>query len=162
MADAVGAEIATSLRSKARDSAARSRRFSLRPLSGMLGLARARDINEIDKCAGKDAGKETALDLELYLAFVVATAVMIFLPGPSVMLTVAHMYTHPAFVRRGVGRLILSLVKMPRGPRGSPVSSSWHDAGRATVSGRGYQAIERVVDARGGVEVPLLRMWKHL
>jgi hypothetical protein len=31
----------------------------------MLGLARARDINEIDKCAGKDAGKETALDLEL-------------------------------------------------------------------------------------------------
>jgi homoserine/homoserine lactone efflux protein len=30
------------------------------------------------------------LDLELYLAFVVATTVMILLPGPSVMLTVAH------------------------------------------------------------------------
>jgi len=30
------------------------------------------------------------LDLELYLAFVAATAVMILLPGPSVMLTVAH------------------------------------------------------------------------
>jgi threonine/homoserine/homoserine lactone efflux protein len=30
------------------------------------------------------------LDLQLYLAFVAATAVMILLPGPSVMLTVAH------------------------------------------------------------------------
>jgi threonine/homoserine/homoserine lactone efflux protein len=30
------------------------------------------------------------LNLELYLAFVVATTVMILLPGPSVMLTVAH------------------------------------------------------------------------
>jgi homoserine/homoserine lactone efflux protein len=30
------------------------------------------------------------LDLDLYLAFVVATTVMILLPGPSVMLTVAH------------------------------------------------------------------------
>ena len=30
------------------------------------------------------------MDLELYLAFVVATTVMILLPGPSVMLTVAH------------------------------------------------------------------------
>jgi threonine/homoserine/homoserine lactone efflux protein len=34
--------------------------------------------------------REVALDLELYLAFVVATTVMILLPGPSVMLTVAH------------------------------------------------------------------------
>jgi len=30
------------------------------------------------------------LDLQLYLAFVVATTVMILLPGPSVMLTVSH------------------------------------------------------------------------
>ena len=30
------------------------------------------------------------MNLELYLAFVVATTVMILLPGPSVMLTVAH------------------------------------------------------------------------
>jgi threonine/homoserine/homoserine lactone efflux protein len=30
------------------------------------------------------------MDLSIYLAFVAATAVMIFLPGPSVILTVAH------------------------------------------------------------------------
>lgn len=30
------------------------------------------------------------MDLSIYLAFVAATAIMIFLPGPSVMLTVAH------------------------------------------------------------------------
>ena len=33
---------------------------------------------------------EAALDLQLYLAFVAATSAMILLPGPSVMLTVAH------------------------------------------------------------------------
>ncbi len=30
------------------------------------------------------------MDPNLYLAFVVATAIMIFLPGPSVILTIAH------------------------------------------------------------------------
>ena len=30
------------------------------------------------------------MDLQIYLAFVLATATMIALPGPSVLLTVAH------------------------------------------------------------------------
>ncbi len=30
------------------------------------------------------------MDLNLYIAFFVATTIMILLPGPSVMLTVAH------------------------------------------------------------------------
>jgi homoserine/homoserine lactone efflux protein len=43
------------------------------------------------------------LNLELYLAFVLATTVMILLPGPSVMLTVSHSL---AF---GAGRALLTV-----------------------------------------------------
>lgn len=36
------------------------------------------------------------MDLEVYLAFVLATAVLITLPGPSIMLTVAQCVVHGA------------------------------------------------------------------
>ncbi len=42
------------------------------------------------------------MSLELYVAFALATMVMILLPGPSVMLTVAHtMAFGLAIARRG-------------------------------------------------------------
>ncbi|MER8574373.1 GNAT family N-acetyltransferase [Mesorhizobium sp. M1338] len=38
---------------------------------------------------------------------------------------VRAMYTHPSFIRRGVGRLILTLWRMPPAARASQVSSLW-------------------------------------
>ncbi len=73
------------------------------------------------------------------------------------------MYTAPEFVRRGVGRLILSLCERDA-----------HDAGYdraelvATLGGEplyraaGYSEIERFEDDRGGAPVPLVRMGKRL
>lgn len=71
------------------------------------------------------------------------------------------MYTHPHFVRRGVGRLILTLCE------GAAAREGFKRAELvATMSGEplyracGYQPIEALVDSRGGVPVPLLRMGK--
>ena len=73
------------------------------------------------------------------------------------------MYTHPRHARKGIGRLIVALCE---------------DAARAdgfarmelmsTLSGEplylscGYQPIERLVDARAGEPMPLVRMAKSL
>ena len=65
---------------------------------------------------------------------------------------VRAMYTSPAFARRGVGRLILSLCEAAaRTMSGQPLYESC-----------GYQVIEPILDDRGGVAVPLLRMGKAL
>jgi GNAT superfamily N-acetyltransferase len=76
---------------------------------------------------------------------------------------VRAMYTHPDFLRRGVGRLILDLCE-----------SAARDAGYdrvelvATLGGEplylstGYREIERFEDDRGGVPVPLVRMGKSI
>ena len=39
------------------------------------------------------------MNIELYLAFVVASAVLIIVPGPNVMLIVAHSLSHGARYR---------------------------------------------------------------
>ena len=76
---------------------------------------------------------------------------------------VRAMYTHPDSTRRGVGRLILSLCEEAARAEG------FHSVElMATMSGVplyracGYEGIEDVMDKRGGVPVPLLRMTKAL
>jgi len=73
------------------------------------------------------------------------------------------MYTHPAHVRKGVGRRILELCE------GAASSEGFQRAelvatlsGEALYAACGYAAIERFSDARGGVAVPLVRMTKTL
>jgi len=76
---------------------------------------------------------------------------------------VRAMYTHPDFTRRGVGRLIMALCEDAARAEGFT-----HIEMMATMSGVplyracGYEPVERVVDDRGGVGVPLLRMRKEI
>ena len=73
------------------------------------------------------------------------------------------MYTHPAFVRRGVGRLILSLCEdAARADGFTRVELMATMAGEPLYRACGYRAIQRVVDDRGGAPVPLQRMGKDL
>jgi GNAT superfamily N-acetyltransferase len=76
---------------------------------------------------------------------------------------VRAMYTHPAFVRRGVGRLILSLCEDAAQAEGfARVELMATMAGEPLYRACGYRPVERVVDDRGGAPVPLLRMRKDL
>jgi GNAT superfamily N-acetyltransferase len=76
---------------------------------------------------------------------------------------VRAMYTHPAFVRRGVGRLILALCEDAARAEGfARVELMATMAGEPLYRACGYQAIERFVDERGGAPVPLQRMGKDL
>lgn len=71
------------------------------------------------------------------------------------------MYTHPAHVRKGVGRPNLRLceraAKAEDFQRAELVATL---SGEALYAACGYAAIERFSDARGGVAVPLVRMAK--
>ena len=76
---------------------------------------------------------------------------------------VRAMYTHPAFVRRGVGRLILALCEEAARAEGFTRAGLVATlAGEPLYRACGYLAIERLADARGGAAVPLLRMSKPL
>jgi GNAT superfamily N-acetyltransferase len=76
---------------------------------------------------------------------------------------VRAMYTHPAFARRGVGRLILSLCETAaRGEGFRRLELMATLSGRALYSQCGYVDIETVQDARGGTAVPLVRMGKTI
>lgn len=76
---------------------------------------------------------------------------------------VRAMYTHPALVRRGVGRLILALCEgaaRAEGFRRAELVATL--AGERLYAACGYREVERFVDDRGGVAVPLVRMAKAL
>lgn len=76
---------------------------------------------------------------------------------------VRAMYTHPSFTRRGVGRLILTLCEDAARAEGFVSAELMATmAGQPLYRACGYEAVEEVVDARGGVGVPLLRMRKVL
>lgn len=73
------------------------------------------------------------------------------------------MYTHPAFSRRGVGRLILSLCEAAASAEGFTRAELVATlAGEPLYLACGYRSIERFVDDRGGAAVPLVRMSKEL
>ena len=76
---------------------------------------------------------------------------------------VRAMYTHPDFLRRGIGRRILDLCE-------TAAREAGYDRAElvATLGGEplylaaGYREIERFEDDRGGTPVPLVRMGKPL
>lgn len=76
---------------------------------------------------------------------------------------VRAMYTNPAFARRGVGRMILSLCESAATAEGFTRLELM-----ATLSGErlylayGFQPVQRVVDTTGGTGVPLVKMAKPI
>ncbi|HLZ77246.1 GNAT family N-acetyltransferase [Phenylobacterium sp.] len=76
---------------------------------------------------------------------------------------VRAMYTHPDFARRGVGRLILQLCEDAARAEGfKRLELMGTMSGRPLYESYGFQAIEEIVDARGGEPVPLTRMGKTI
>jgi GNAT superfamily N-acetyltransferase/tRNA(Leu) C34 or U34 (ribose-2'-O)-methylase TrmL len=72
---------------------------------------------------------------------------------------VRAMYTHPAYTRRGVGRLILRRCEeaaLAEGFRTLDLMSTL--SGEPLYRAAGFEPIERVEDPAGGTPVPLIRM----
>lgn len=73
------------------------------------------------------------------------------------------MYTHPNHTRKGVGRLILSLCELAAKSEGfQRLELMATMAGEPFYRACGYEPREQVMDDRGGVAVPLVRMSKSV
>ena len=71
------------------------------------------------------------------------------------------MYTNPAFARRGVGRLILSLCEAAAASEGfTRLELMSTLSGEPLYTAYGFRPLERLTDATGGAPVPLVRMEK--
>jgi GNAT superfamily N-acetyltransferase len=76
---------------------------------------------------------------------------------------VRAMYTHPAFTRRGVGRLILRCCEAAAAAEGfTELELMGTMAGRPLYEAAGFTVVEWVTETAGGVGVPLVRMHKRL
>lgn len=76
---------------------------------------------------------------------------------------VRAMYTHPCFVRRGVGRLVLRLCEAAAAAEGfARVELMATLSGEPLYRACGYTQIERTGAEMAGVTVPLVRMEKAL
>jgi len=74
---------------------------------------------------------------------------------------VRAMYTNPAYARRGVGRLILSLCESAAAAEGfTRLELMSTLAGEPLYTAYGFRPLERLEDATGGAAVPLVRMEK--
>jgi GNAT superfamily N-acetyltransferase len=74
---------------------------------------------------------------------------------------VRAMYTHPAFARRGVGRLILSLCEAAAASEGfTRLELMSTLSGEPLYAACGFRPLERLLEATGGAPVPLVRMEK--
>lgn len=74
---------------------------------------------------------------------------------------VRAMYTNPAYARRGVGRLILSLCESAAAAEGfTRLELMSTLSGEPLYTAYGFRPLERLVDATGGAPVPLVRMEK--
>ena len=73
------------------------------------------------------------------------------------------MYTHPEYTRKGVGRRIILLCENAARAEGfEEIELMATLAGEPLYRACGYAECERIVDARGGAGVPLVRMSKSL
>ena len=76
---------------------------------------------------------------------------------------VRAMYTHPDFLRQGIGRMILNLCETAARAEGyDRVELVATMGGEPLYLSAGYLEIERFEDDRGGAPVPLVRMGKPL
>jgi GNAT superfamily N-acetyltransferase len=76
---------------------------------------------------------------------------------------VRAMYTHPAYARRGIGRMVLGLREEAARQAGfASVDVMATLSGEPLYLACGYEDVERVSDGRGGTDVPLVRMCKDL
>jgi GNAT superfamily N-acetyltransferase len=76
---------------------------------------------------------------------------------------VRAMYTNPAYARRGVGRLILSLCEAAAAEKGfTRLELMSTLSGEPLYTAYGFRPLERLEDATGGVPVPLVRMEKQV
>ena len=76
---------------------------------------------------------------------------------------VRAMYTHPDFVRRGVGRMILSLCEAAAAAEGFARAELMATlAGEPLYRACGYEEVERTGGEVDGITVPLVRMGKAL
>ena len=74
---------------------------------------------------------------------------------------VRAMYTHPAYARRGVGRLILSLCEAAAAAEGfTRLELMSTLSGEPLYTAYGFRPLERLADATGGAPVPIVRMEK--
>ena len=73
------------------------------------------------------------------------------------------MYTRPAYARRGVGRLILSLCEAAAAAEGfTRLELMSTMSGEPLYIAYGFRPLERLTDATGGAPVPLVRMGKDV
>ena len=73
------------------------------------------------------------------------------------------MYTRPGFTRRGVGSLILALCESAAAAEGFHRLELMSTlSGRPLYAAAGFEAIEEVTDASGGVPVPLVKMGREI
>ena len=74
---------------------------------------------------------------------------------------VRAMYTAPAFARRGVGRLILSLCEAAAAAEGfTRLELMSTLSGEPLYTAYGFRPLERLEDSTGGAPVPIVRMEK--
>ena len=74
---------------------------------------------------------------------------------------VRAMYTHPAYARQGVGRLILSLCEAAAASEGfTRLELMSTLSGEPLYTAAGFRPLERLVDDTGGAPVPIIRMEK--
>jgi GNAT superfamily N-acetyltransferase len=74
---------------------------------------------------------------------------------------VRAMYTNPAYARRGVGRLILSLCEAAAAAEGfTRLELMSTLSGEPLYTAYGFRPLERLEDSTGGAAVPLVRMEK--
>ena len=76
---------------------------------------------------------------------------------------VRAMYTHPAYARRGVGRLILSLCEAAAASEGfTRLELMSTLSGEPLYAAYGFRPLERLLDDTGGAPVPIIRMEKAI
>ena len=84
------------------------------------------------------------------------------IPPPN-QLAYRAMYTHPAAVRRGVGRMILNLCEAAAAAEGFRTLELMATlAGQPLYTAYGFRPVEEVEDTSTGISIPIVRMRKPI